>query len=108
MTNKKEDKTPFKTGTVKHGTPSDASSSIYTLLEKLQNVNEDFLKNSEKLTNVVDSGGSQLVFENNIKKEAILKRRAWIGIHTCLQQILLPIIVYPKFPKMSTINFRKR
>lgn len=29
----------FKTGTVKHGTPSDISSSIYSLLNKLQNVN---------------------------------------------------------------------
>ena len=57
MTNKNEDETPFKTGTVKHGTPSDISSSIYSLLNKLQNVNEDFLKNSEKLTNVVDSDG---------------------------------------------------
>lgn len=29
----------FKTGTVKHGAPSDISSSIYSLLNKLQNVN---------------------------------------------------------------------
>ena len=31
----------FKTGTVKHGTPSDISSSIYSLLNKLQNVNKN-------------------------------------------------------------------
>lgn len=68
MTNKNEDETPFKTGTSQKTTPSDASSSIYSLLNKLQNVNEDFLKNSEKLTNVIDSDGSQLVFENDIKK----------------------------------------
>jgi len=29
----------FKTGTVKHGAPSDISSSIYSLLNELQNVN---------------------------------------------------------------------
>lgn len=29
----------FKTGTVKHGAPSDISSSVYSLLNKLQNVN---------------------------------------------------------------------
>ena len=68
MTNKNEDKTPFKTGTRQKTTPSDISSSKYSLLNKLLNVNEDFLKNSEKLTNVVDSDGSQLVFENDIKK----------------------------------------
>ena len=37
--NKKEDDMSFKTGTVKHGAPSDISSSIYSLLNKLQNVN---------------------------------------------------------------------
>ena len=29
----------FKTGTVKHGAPSDISYSIYSLLNELQNVN---------------------------------------------------------------------
>ena len=37
--NIKEDDMSFKTGTVKHGAPSDISSSIYSLLNKLQNVN---------------------------------------------------------------------
>ena len=37
--NKKEDDMSFKTGTVKHGAPSDISSSVYSLLNKLQNVN---------------------------------------------------------------------
>lgn len=41
-----EDETPFKTGTSQKTTPSDASSSIYTLLEKLQNVNKQFSKNT--------------------------------------------------------------
>lgn len=47
-----EDETPFKTGTSQKTTPSDASSSIYTLLEKLQNVNKQFPKNT-----FVDSEG---------------------------------------------------
>lgn len=34
----------FKTGTVKHGAPSDISSSIYSLLNKLQNVNNNDTK----------------------------------------------------------------
>ena len=37
--NKKEDDMSSKTGTVKHGAPSNASSSIYSLLNKLQIVN---------------------------------------------------------------------
>lgn len=41
-----EDETPFKTGTSQKTTPSDASSSVYTLLEKLQNVNKQFSKNT--------------------------------------------------------------
>ena len=41
VVNKKEDDMSFKTGTVKHGTPSDISSSIYSLLNKLQNVNKN-------------------------------------------------------------------
>ena len=57
MTNKNEDETPFKTGNSQKTTPSDISSSKYSLLNKLQNVNEDSLKNFEKLTNVVDSDG---------------------------------------------------
>ena len=48
---KKEDETSFKTGNSQKATPSDASSSLYSLLNKLQNVNENFVKNSEKLTN---------------------------------------------------------
>ena len=37
--NKKEDETLFKTGNSQKTTPSNASSSIYSLLNKLQNVN---------------------------------------------------------------------
>lgn len=40
--NKKEDETLFKTGNSKNATPSNASSSVYSLLNKLQNVNNDF------------------------------------------------------------------
>lgn len=41
VVNKKEDDMSFKTGTVKHGAPSDTSSSKYSLLNKLQNVNKN-------------------------------------------------------------------
>ncbi|WP_448901261.1 ADP-ribosyltransferase-containing protein [Eubacterium sp.] len=53
-----EDETPFKTGTSQKTTPSDASSSIYTLLEKLQNVNKQFSKNTS-----IDSEGNELTNE---------------------------------------------
>lgn len=46
----------FKTGTVKHGAPSDISSSIYSLLNKLQNVNN----NETKFSLDVDSDGNKL------------------------------------------------
>lgn len=60
MTNKKEDETLFKTGNSQKTTPSNVSSSIYSLLNKLQNVNDNFAKSSEKLKNVVDSDGNKL------------------------------------------------
>lgn len=44
MTNKKEDETLFKTGNSQKTTPSNASSSIYSLLNKLQNVNNNDTK----------------------------------------------------------------
>ena len=44
MTNKKEDETLFKTGNGQKTTPSNASSSIYSLLNKLQNVNNNETK----------------------------------------------------------------
>ena len=40
---KVESNASFKTGTIKNGTPSDALPSIYTLLQKLQVVNENTL-----------------------------------------------------------------
>ena len=42
---KKEDATPFKTGTDQVGTPSGETSSIYSLLETLQKVNNDESEN---------------------------------------------------------------
>ena len=54
--NKKEDDMSFKTGTVKHGAPSDISSSIYSLLNKLQNVNN----NETKFSLDIDSDGNKL------------------------------------------------
>ena len=59
--NKKEDDMLFKTGTVKHGAPSDLSSSIYSLLNKLQNVNNTDTKISldvDRFSN--DSRNAQL------------------------------------------------
>lgn len=56
--NKKEDDMSFKTGTVKHGAPSDISSSVYSLLNKLQNVNNTDTKFS------LDVGR----FQRNFKK----------------------------------------
>ena len=56
----KKDTLPFKTEPRhKSGLLSD-NVSIYSLLNKLQNVNENFVKNSEKLKNVVDSDGKKL------------------------------------------------
>lgn len=58
---KKEDDMSFKTGTVKYGTPSDISSSIYSLLNKLQNVNNNDTKYSldvDRFSN--DSRNAQL------------------------------------------------
>lgn len=57
----KKDTLPFKTGTVNDGTPSDNVSSIYTLLEKLQNVNKQFSKNTS-----VDSEDNELTNEQSI------------------------------------------
>lgn len=59
--NKKEDDMSFKTGTVKHGTPSDISSSIYSLLNKLQNVNEG-LKHPRK-DNIADFARGNLLLD---------------------------------------------
>lgn len=57
---KKEDGTPFKTGTVKNnGTPSGATSSIYSLLEKLQNVNNNSMQDKPKYS-LKDSDGNEL------------------------------------------------
>ncbi|WP_448903807.1 hypothetical protein [Eubacterium sp.] len=56
-----EDETPFKTGTSQKTTPSDASSSIYTLLKKLQNVNKQFSKNT-----FVDNEDNELTNEQLI------------------------------------------
>lgn len=47
--NKKEDETLFKTGNSKNATPSNASSSIYSLLNKLQNVNNDDFDSDENV-----------------------------------------------------------
>lgn len=58
VVNKKEDDMSFKTGTVKHGTPSDISSSIYSLLNKLQNVNKN--SNDVKYSLDIDSDGNKL------------------------------------------------
>lgn len=53
----------FKTGTVKHGAPSDISSPIYSLLNKLQNVNN----NDTKLSRDVNMD-SRRNFSNALSK----------------------------------------
>ena len=45
---KKEDNVSFKTGNSKSATPSDTKSSIYSLLNKLQNVNSNNLQDKPK------------------------------------------------------------
>lgn len=47
---KKEDNMPFKTGSVRKGTPSGKLSSIYSLLQSLQNVNENIDTDGNTLT----------------------------------------------------------
>ena len=47
---KKEDNMPFKTGSVHKGTPSGKLSSIYSLLQSLQNVNENIDTDGNTLT----------------------------------------------------------
>lgn len=78
LINKKEDETLFKTGTVKHGAPSDTSSSIYSLLNKLQNVNKnsnnvkylyDNLQEEKYSRDVDHAEYSQLKRENKHLKE---------------------------------------
>ena len=60
---KKEDDKPFKTGSVQNGTPSGKSSSIYSLLQELQNVNENSKKSlseqDSSYQNAVDEGNSE-------------------------------------------------
>lgn len=51
---KKEDVTPFKTGTVNNGTPSGATSSIYSLLNSLQNVKKSSENNEIRLSKTVE------------------------------------------------------
>lgn len=48
LQNKKEDNAPFKTGSRKKSSPSGATSSIYSLLEDLQNVNSNFMQDETK------------------------------------------------------------
>ena len=48
--NKKEDETLFKTGNSNKATPSNASSSIHSLLEKLQNVNKQSMQQAKMNT----------------------------------------------------------
>ena len=67
--NKKEDDMSFKTGTVKHGAPSDISSSIYSLLNKLQNVNNNETKFS---LDVPVEGTKDLVAIHNTTESKLL------------------------------------
>lgn len=58
----------FKTGTVKHGAPSDISSSIYSLLNKSQNVNN----NETKFSLDVNFSYNELIKKPYIKSYALI------------------------------------
>ena len=62
--NKKEDETLFKTGNGQKTTPSNASSSIYSLLNKLQNVNNT----DTKFSLYVNFSYNELIKKPYIKK----------------------------------------
>lgn len=74
--NKKEDETLFKTGNSKNATPSNASSSIYSLLNKLQNVNNDDFDSDENvkfsLKDPVEET-KDLIAVHNISESNLLK-----------------------------------
>ena len=73
LKNKKEDETLFKTGNSQKTTPSDASSSIYSLLNKLLNVNEG-LKHPRK-DNIVDFARGNLLLDilgNKYEADAVI------------------------------------
>lgn len=50
LQNKKEDNAPFKTGSRKKSSPSGATSSIYSLLEELQNVNSNSMQDESRFS----------------------------------------------------------
>ena len=66
--NKKEDETLFKTGNSQKTTPSNASSSIYSLLNKLQNVNNT----DTKFSLDVNFSYNELIKKPYIKKAMLI------------------------------------
>ena len=85
--NKKEDETLFKTGNSKNATPSNASSSIYSLLNKLQNVNNDDFDSDE-----------------NVKfslKDPVEKTKDLIAVHNISESNLLKSLDLGGFPMPS-------
>lgn len=73
LKNKKEDETLFKTGNSQKTTPSNVSSSIYSLLNKLQNVNEG-LKHPRK-DNIIDFARGNLLLDilgNKYEADAVI------------------------------------
>lgn len=92
--NKKEDETLFKTGNSKNATPSNASSSIYSLLNKLQNVNNDDFDSDE-----------------NVKfslKDPVEETKDLIAVHNISESNLLKSLDLGGFPMPSIAVMRAR
>lgn len=90
--NKKEDETLFKTGNSKNATPSNASSSIYSLLNKLQNVNNDDFDSDE-----------------NVKfslKDPVEETKDLIAVHNISESNLLKSLDLGGFPMPSIAVMR--
>ena len=84
----------FKTGNSKNATPSNASSSIYSLLNKLQNVNNDDFDSDE-----------------NVKfslKDPVEKKKDLIAVHNISESNLLKSLDLGGFPMPSIAVMRAR
>ena len=84
----------FKTGNSKNATPSNASSSIYSLLNKLQNVNNDDFDSDE-----------------NVKfslKDPVEKTKDLIAVHNISESNLLKSLDLGGFPMPSIAVMRAR
>lgn len=121
---KKEDATPFKTGTDQVGTPSGETSSIYSLLNKLQNVNKNrslattpsgansFSQTSKTLSGItsIDNVPQNDTVVNNSNmqeepkfslKEPVEETRDLIAVHNTSEDKLIKTLELGGFPMPS-------